>query len=345
MRAALIVGLTTLVTACNGTWGVRSSFRSYVAGPAGGQISTHESVTWNDASGPGKGPFTWPIEWGTYDAVSETGTIQFSGGITAQAHSSGSDYVLDVSIWNPRLEIDGDSGTLIADLAYRPFSGTNPGTLPSLEAALDVEFATVDLSNANVDADGIYSVNNAPMVGIDEAMELIGFDDFYGTNVALDPLSAAVNPSIHTKTLAATPRTVVSRTSNLRAGDKIIVWGYGFDPTAHVGTRPPLAGQHSGVYAVFGKFAANWKPSASAPSSARTVVSQRWALPASSRAVLDPTNTLADYVTIDATGRFEAVLTVGTSSSANANYGVYTYAGSGATNSAQETETLVTLAP
>jgi hypothetical protein len=346
LSVSLIVALTTLVSACQGTWGIRSSFRSYVAGPAGGQITTHGSVQWVDAAGPGKGPFTWPVEWATFDDVSGTGTVQFSGGVTAKAHASGSDHVLDVSVWNPRLEIAGNTGTLVADLNYRPYDGTAPSPLPTLQAAVDVDLATVDLTGAiSVDAEGNYSITNAPMVGIDAAMDLIGFDEFYGTSVALDPITTSFNPDVFQKVLAGTPKVTVSRTTGLRPGDKVIVWGQGFDPTANPGTRAPLSGQPAGAYVVFGKFAANWQPSGSAPSSTRTVIGQVWALPAASRAILDPTSSQAAYTTIDSTGRFETILTVGTSASANPNYGVYTYPGSGAVNAAYETQTLVTLAP
>lgn len=346
-RLAALAAASTLLAACNGTWGVRSSFRTYVAGPGGGQITTQEGVEWLDAAGPGKGPFKWQVDWASFDDGTDTGTVQFSGGATMQAHASGSDFVLDVSIWNPRLEIAGDTGTLVADLNYRPYQGVDPDPLPNLQAALDVPFATVDLSGETLDADanGNYSITDAPMTGIDAAMQVIGFDQFYGTGVALDPITTSFNPTTFAKTLAPTPRVVVSRTTDLRAGDQIAVWGYGFDPTANPGTRPPLAGQPAGVYVIFGKFAAAWQPSTGATGATRSVVDQKWALPAASRAILDPSGTGASYVTVDATGRFEAVLTVGTSASANPNYGVFTYPGSGATNAAYETQTLVALAP
>jgi hypothetical protein len=74
------------------------------------------------------------------------------------------------------------------------------------------------------------------------------------------------------------------------------------------------------------------------------VIDQKWAVPAASRAIVDPTGTAASYVTIDAYGRFEAVLTVGTNAGTG-TYGVYTYPGSGAVNAPYELEVPVTLAP
>ncbi|MBK9558955.1 MAG: hypothetical protein IPO44_05120 [Candidatus Microthrix sp.] len=73
------------------------------------------------------------------------------------------------------------------------------------------------------------------------------------------------------------------------------VTGTGFDPAAHQGTRPPFAGQNSGVYVVFGTFDQPWAPSEGAPGSARRVIGgvrrrgssikQVWALPAAQRAL------------------------------------------------------------
>ena len=347
VSAAALAVASVVLAACNGTWSVRSSFRTYAAGPGGGQITTQEGVEWLDGPGPGKGPFRWQVEWATFDNNTDTGTVQFSGGATMKAHAAGTSHVLDVSIWNPRLEIAGTTGTLVADLNYRPYQGTNPNPLPSLQAALDVPFATVDLSaqTLNPDGSGNYSITDAPMTGMNAAMTLIGFDQFYGSNVALDPITASFNPDLSPKTLANTPRVVVSRTEDLRPGDQITVWGYGFDPTANPGTRPPLTGQPTGTYVIFGKFASAWQPSTGAAAATRTVVDQKWALPASSRAILDPTGTGAAYVTIDSSGRFEAIVTVNTSTSTNPNYGVFTYPGSGAVNAAYETQTLVTFAP
>ena len=177
-------------------------------------------------------------------------------------------------------------------------------------------------------------------------MELIGWDDFYGTPVALDPFSTTFNPTTFTPTLSTTPKVVVSKTTNLKVGDQIVVWGSGFDPNANTGTRPPFSGQKSGNYVIFGRFQSVWQPSlgsTQAPSSSRHVIDQRWAVPAASRAIVDPTGTNASYVTISPTGTWEAVLTVGAGTATSGSYGVYTYPGSGATNAAHELAVPVTV--
>lgn len=47
---------------------------------------------------------------------------------------------------------------------------------------------------------------------------------------------------------------IVSKTSVPEGGETVTVTGTGFDPSGHTGTRPPFAGQPSGVYVVFGAF-------------------------------------------------------------------------------------------
>ncbi|WP_454041763.1 HtaA domain-containing protein [Cellulosimicrobium sp. Marseille-Q8652] len=126
----------------------------------------------------------------------------------------------------------------------------------------------------------------------------------------------------------------------VRAGDEIVVKGSGFDPAANVGGRgaPIPATLPQGTYVVFGKFAEQWRPSEGAASSARKVVSQRWAL---AEPVLDQVpaafqQTIRNqWAEITPEGTFEATLTVDASDAAG-RYGVYTYGAGGVTNADQE---------
>ncbi len=134
----------------------------------------------------------------------------------------------------------------------------------------------------------------------------------------------------------------VSKTDVAVTGETVTVTGTGFDPAAHQGTRPPLAGQNSGVYVVFGTFDQPWAPSEGAPGSARRVIKQVWALPAAQRAILDPAGTSPDFVTIAADGSFTVDLEVAPVSGSVGDYGIVTYAGSGAVDADQETFTPIT---
>lgn len=344
--AALLALIVTTTTGCFGTWGVRESYRSYISSPvAGGEITTDAGATWLDGPGPAKGPFRWSVSSALLDPATETGFIQFSGAVHTSAHPTLEGSIMEASFWNPRLELDGDVGTLVVDLNYRPYAGFAPAELPPLAAALDVDFATVDLSGFDWTlANDVYTITDAPMVGITAAMELIGWDQFYGDPVALDPLSVSFNAAVYTPGLADNPRITVSKTTGLRPGDTVTVWGAGFAPTATTGTRPPLAGQPSGSYVTFGTFAPAWQPSTGAPSSTRTVIAQRWALPQSAWNVLNPAGTNPAYVLVDQYGNFETTLVVGESAAAG-DYGIYSYPGSGAVNASYELSVPVGVTP
>ncbi|MDO5754240.1 HtaA domain-containing protein [Arthrobacter sp.] len=134
-------------------------------------------------------------------------------------------------------------------------------------------------------------------------------------------------------------------------GTKIVAKGSGFDPEANVapaGSRPPIAaGSPAGTYVVFGKFADQWRPSEGAPSAARVVGDQLWAM---SQAALDAVPSAyqnvvrGQWVEVSADGSFTAELTVRKKVVSGAevewpeagNFGVYTYAAGSTTNAAQE---------
>jgi len=336
-RIAALAALVMVATACNpATWGFRESFRNYAAGPIGhGAIEVSDGAVWTDGPGTGKGPFTFPLESSTFDPTDNTGELILGGSFSIKAHENATlgGYVLDMTFSNIRVTIDDTEGILYADVKTRPFEGTNPPALPDFVTYPDAAVAELDLSGVDwtPNADGKYVISDAPAVGIDETMEDIGMAAFYPSPVALDPFSI----SFDAPTAALTPTLHVSKTTGLVPGETVTVIGTGFDPDANTGNRPPLAGQKSGFYVVFGNFAETWQPSAGAPSSARTVISQRWALPDGSRAAVDPGSTNALYVDLDERGNFVAELTV-SENAGTGNYGIYTYAGSGAVNAAQE---------
>jgi hypothetical protein len=136
----------------------------------------------------------------------------------------------------------------------------------------------------------------------------------------------------------------VSKTTGLDpAGETVTVTGSGFTTTGNLGTRPPLAGQPAGVYVVFGKFDATWKPSAGAPSSSRRVIEQIWALPQAAYDALNPLGTNPSFALMQPDGSFEVDVPVSLDDRAGA-YGIYVYPGSGAVNAANELAKLVSFA-
>ncbi|MEV8274250.1 HtaA domain-containing protein [Microbacterium sp. NPDC077184] len=149
-----------------------------------------------------------------------------------------------------------------------------------------------------------------------------------------------------TPTPAPAPMVTVSVTEGLdRDGQTVTVTGSGFvaDPPATNGARPPLAGVFAGAYVVFGKFLDDWRPSAGAPSSARTVIGQKWGV--NEAQFGGSVNAANGGFVIAADGSFEIELTVSASEANDlraGNYGIYTYPGSGATYAAFETSTPLT---
>ncbi|MEM7140585.1 MAG: HtaA domain-containing protein [Actinomycetota bacterium] len=334
----MLLAVAFLASSCFSIWGLRASYTGYITSPiANGSITQYD--VYNDTTGE----FVWLTDWVDFDTGTNTGTIQLEGGIRTVGHMTTDGYLLDLALWNPRIEVTSPTaGTLYVDLNFRPYEGFSPPVFPALQAELDVAFATLDLSGVSwtPDGNGIISIVDAPAVGITAAMELIGWDDFYGANVTLDPFSFYFDPNDQAQALAAAPEVIVSRTDDLDPGDEILVFGEGFDPAGNIGTRPPFAGQPAGVYSVFGKFVDPWEPSTGAPSSSRTVIDSIWNLPlAQYNSLGGPVNPAVSL--LDSFGTFETVITVDTDAAAG-DYGVYVYPGSGAVNPAHEIEIPVT---
>ncbi|HWK19464.1 MAG TPA: hypothetical protein VNR37_01675, partial [Microbacteriaceae bacterium] len=141
----------------------------------------------------------------------------------------------------------------------------------------------------------------------------------------------------------AAPTVTVSKTTGLaRDGETITVSGTGFvnAGAATTGTRPPLAGEFTGAYIVFGKFADSWKPTDNAASSARFGIETRWGVLAEDLATIG--GEAAGGVVIEADGSFSITMTVSATIANDikvGNYGIYTYAAGGAKYAPFETYT------
>ncbi|WP_336501377.1 HtaA domain-containing protein [Microbacterium paraoxydans] len=129
--------------------------------------------------------------------------------------------------------------------------------------------------------------------------------------------------------------------TRLQAGDRIVVKGTGYDPAANIGGRgvPIPSNLPQGTYVVFGNFASTWQPSQGAPSSARSVGAQAWALAEDVLAQV-PTQyqgaIRAQWVDISPEGSFQVTLTLKDTPATPGSYGVYTYPAGGVVNADQE---------
>lgn len=193
-RVLALAVLALALSSCQNTWGIRTSYRNYIAGSiAHGEIVASDGATHQDGgSGPGGGAFAWQLQSATFNPSTIRGTVQLQGKVVTRGHQNSNGlWILDTTFTNPRLVINGATGTLYVDLVYRPYQGFNPNPVPPMQTANGVAFATVDLSGVDWTPNdkGKRSISNAPMVGINSTMALIGWDDFYGTPVTLDPLS------------------------------------------------------------------------------------------------------------------------------------------------------------
>lgn len=173
------------IKSANLGWGVRDSFRNYVRGGiANGSWELNGTSYSSDA-------FNWSNGTGTFK--NGKGSISFSGSVRFTGHHG----ILDTTIANPRLEINGNSGTLYATMNSNDPSGkaTNYG---------EVALLKVDLSGLQSSADAV-SVNGAATTLTAEGAK--AFAGFYDAGKDMAPLSfsAAINGAkTTTKTVTET---------------------------------------------------------------------------------------------------------------------------------------------
>lgn len=173
------------IKSANLGWGVRDSFRNYVRGGiANGSWELNGTSYSSDA-------FNWSNGTGTFKGGK--GSISFSGSVRFTGHHG----ILDTTIANPRLEINGNSGTLYATINSNDPSGkaTNYG---------EVALLKVDLSGLQSSAEAV-SVNGAATALTAEGAK--AFAGFYDAGKDMAPLSfsAAVNSAkTTTKTVTET---------------------------------------------------------------------------------------------------------------------------------------------
>ena len=173
------------IKSANLGWGVRDSFRNYVRGGiANGSWELNGTSYSSDA-------FNWSNGTGTFKGGK--GSISFSGSVRFTGHHG----ILDTTIANPRLEINGNSGTLYATMTSNDPSGkaTNYG---------EVALLKVDLSGLQSSADAV-SVNGAATTLTAEGAK--AFAGFYDAGKDMAPLSfsAAINGAkTTTKTVSET---------------------------------------------------------------------------------------------------------------------------------------------
>ncbi|WP_308797462.1 HtaA domain-containing protein [Agromyces silvae] len=191
--AAAIGGVVAPASAVEGDvssatldWGVKQSFRSYIAsGPAQGAITPGAGASVNS-----DGTFRWAAGDGVFDGAVPSADVTFGGSV----HFTGHGGLLDVLIENPRVDIDGSTGTLYADVKSKGLTGSD----------FDqdgVAFASLQVGTPVVNGDEALYTGVAATLTADG---VAAFAEFYPAGTALDPLSFSLPYSIPTPDPIAT---------------------------------------------------------------------------------------------------------------------------------------------
>lgn len=155
-------------------WGFKESFRAYIDG----SIANGEWTTAGDA-GYETPAFFWTSGVGDYDPESREGVAGFGGSVRFTGHGG----ALDTTIANPRIELDGDTGILLLDVA-----GTTQDGRELTRVA--VPFAALDLSGStSAVADGVVTQRDVPATLTPEGADVFGT---YAAGETLDPVTLAL---------------------------------------------------------------------------------------------------------------------------------------------------------
>jgi hypothetical protein len=208
------------------TWGVKQSFRDYVAGPiAKGTITT-------SGVGASGGAFTFgQAAGGTFDRATGLGTSAYSGSVRFTGHAG----LLDVSIGNPVVRVDSASqGTLLVSV-------NGGGAIPF--ATLNLAAATRSTPNNTV----AYSGVPAALTSQGASVFALNGSGFYEAGTALDAVSFVIGapnvissvgatvasfkaPNKADATPPATTGIAVAQGTELTAGDEVTITASGFQP-------------------------------------------------------------------------------------------------------------------
>ncbi|WP_182049380.1 HtaA domain-containing protein [Changpingibacter yushuensis] len=163
----------TRVTSGSFSWGIKSSFTTYIRSSIANGGWTLSGATWNGSN------FGFSASGGLYNTSTRTGTLYYTGSV----HFTGHDGVLDLTMSNPTLKISGNSATLSMIVKGSDMAGTvtNYGT---------VAIANVTLSNVSVsDSKLSYSSSSVALTSTG-AKAMAGF---YSEGEAMDLLSGSAS--------------------------------------------------------------------------------------------------------------------------------------------------------
>jgi Htaa len=210
--ALLVAAITLLATAAAAAaatipikggevdWGIKASFRSYIKGPiASGKIELS-----GGAVEAVDGTYEFPVESGTYDLTTHATAVQTAGTVHFTGHYSGGVPALDMTVADPRLVLEGEGGTVFADVTSKSLMSGEVVAYP------DVEFAALDTSAVPPSFEGeVVSLAGIPAELTADGAE--AFAGFYTAGTALDPVGviasfASTAPPVEEEKKAADPK-------------------------------------------------------------------------------------------------------------------------------------------
>ncbi|RRC94509.1 HtaA domain-containing protein [Schaalia canis] len=161
------------ITSGSLSWGVRSSFTTYVRGSIAKGGWNLNGVTWDGST------FNFPVSGGLYNTSTGSGTIYYSGTVQFYGHNG----ILDLTMSNPAVQINGNSGTLYMTVSGSDTSGNkfNLGR---------VAFASLGFNGVSASDSGL-SFDGASVTLTDTGAK--AFAGFYAAGTALDPMSSSAS--------------------------------------------------------------------------------------------------------------------------------------------------------
>lgn len=173
------------------SWGVSDRFRAYVTGPiARGSVST-------DGVRDGGSAFTWSGGKGSFNTDLGKGRASFGGAVSFSGHEG----ILDLRISNPRVVVDGSSGTLVVDVQSSDMEGNK-------SSSSGVALASLDLSGKKSTSGSTITWSGAPATLT--AAGAKAFAGFYEAGTALSsvtftfPIGGDVECDAYSGALAST---------------------------------------------------------------------------------------------------------------------------------------------
>ncbi|MFH8343522.1 HtaA domain-containing protein [Streptomyces sp. NPDC018045] len=156
-------------------WGVKKSFRDYIAGPiAGGKAELAGGAA------PSAAGYRFPKGHGTYDGAAASLAVEFNGSVRFTGHAG----ALDLKFANLKVKAAGTKGTLIADVSAKSRASGKVTNTAGMAVA-DLKIPTGALTAKN----GVVTLKNVPATLT--AAGAKAFAD-YPAGQALDPVTAVV---------------------------------------------------------------------------------------------------------------------------------------------------------